>query len=384
MKKYTLILLFVIFILLFLPFIEAKEVSLDVGNSCIVNHKSVTLDNVGSGGAIVITVDGTTKTISRGSTDTIEGITITNHETYYEDSKYQRSAIIYVTFTEVDAFCSNGKIDSETEEEGVDCGGPYCSISICPTCEDGISCNEGNDPIDLAINSPINEKIYDKKNVPLFIETDKEVSIYYLDNTKEIKKIRKLCSSCEKYFQKILSVNEGFNNITIMAIDEDKNEVNKTINFYVDSKKPIIKKTYPKQNSYANGEFTVEYVEENIKEINLYIDGEKVQTRTDCPSSNKKTSCKFDIQLNSYLGQEKLKYSFEIVDITDKSTFSRGFNVKLNFDKCNWRPTKDYGSCDMVLGLYYNGYRCVSLSGCDTNGDLIPFDSEDKCVLLCE
>jgi len=122
---------------------NTKEVFLNVGGSTIVNHKEVRLENVGSGGAIVVNVGGVTETIAESEMELVNGIEILNYETFYEDNKDQRSARIKVTFPEVDEFCSNEEIDSETEEKGIDCGGPYCPV--CPTCDDRIKNQDESD-----------------------------------------------------------------------------------------------------------------------------------------------------------------------------------------------------------------------------------------------
>ncbi|MBZ9569920.1 hypothetical protein KJA16_03385 [Patescibacteria group bacterium] len=51
---------------------------------------------------------------------------------------------------------------------------------------------------------------------------------------------------------------------------------------------------------------------------------------------------------------------------------------------CDWKPTKDYGNCTMLLGVYYNGKKCEYISGCSAQGDVIPFQSMEECQALCE
>lgn len=51
---------------------------------------------------------------------------------------------------------------------------------------------------------------------------------------------------------------------------------------------------------------------------------------------------------------------------------------------CSWRPTKDYGACEMLLGYYYNGNSCVAAGGCGTYGDVIPFGTLKECAVVCE
>ena len=72
------------------------EYFMDVGDSVTANGKTITLENVGSGGAVVVSVDGVLETIPSSSTETVNGIEITNDETFYEDNKEQRSASLVV------------------------------------------------------------------------------------------------------------------------------------------------------------------------------------------------------------------------------------------------------------------------------------------------
>lgn len=83
------------------------EYFMDVGDSVEVNGKKITLSNVGSGGAIIVDVDGVSETISASSTKTINGIEIVNDETFYEDTKNQRSATLVI-----------GKDAQETYQDG--------------------------------------------------------------------------------------------------------------------------------------------------------------------------------------------------------------------------------------------------------------------------
>lgn len=49
---------------------------------------------------------------------------------------------------------------------------------------------------------------------------------------------------------------------------------------------------------------------------------------------------------------------------------------------CNWQPTKDYGLCEMSLGAYFDGEKCVAISGC-TKDDTIPYTTLEDCELDC-
>lgn len=51
---------------------------------------------------------------------------------------------------------------------------------------------------------------------------------------------------------------------------------------------------------------------------------------------------------------------------------------------CDWRPSRTYyGACEMYLGAYFDGQKCVGVSGCSTYGDVFPFDSIDQCRTTC-
>ena len=72
------------------------EYFMEVGDTVTVQAKKVTLQNVGSGGAIVVDVDGSVQTIPSTTTRTINGIEISNQETFYADNKEERSATLVV------------------------------------------------------------------------------------------------------------------------------------------------------------------------------------------------------------------------------------------------------------------------------------------------
>src|SRR3989344_460694 len=72
------------------------EFFLGIDESVTVSGKQVTLKDVGSGGAIVVDVDGVSETISNGVTKTVNGIEINNDQQFYTDTKAERSATLFV------------------------------------------------------------------------------------------------------------------------------------------------------------------------------------------------------------------------------------------------------------------------------------------------
>lgn len=121
---------------------------LEVGDSVEVESKTVTLENVGSGGDIVVTVDGVRETISNGNTETVNGIEIVNDETFYEDSKDQRSATLIIgtdaseSYTDGDAYVGEDEDDpnwvwnvgnlhtqsATTTSDSAEYSGPYIGV----------------------------------------------------------------------------------------------------------------------------------------------------------------------------------------------------------------------------------------------------------------
>jgi len=87
-----------------------NEYFMKVGDSVTIDGKKVTLENVGSGGSIVVDVDGTLETIPASTAETVNGIEIVNDETFYEDTKSERSAHLIIgedaqgTYKDGDAF----------------------------------------------------------------------------------------------------------------------------------------------------------------------------------------------------------------------------------------------------------------------------------------
>jgi hypothetical protein len=101
---------------------SGTEYSLAVGESVTVDGLTISLDNVGSSGSIVVSVDGVSGTVSEGGQKVINGVTVKNKEAFYSTEKEDRSAVILVgedvsdTVTDGDAYCI-GSADKTTCEE---------------------------------------------------------------------------------------------------------------------------------------------------------------------------------------------------------------------------------------------------------------------------
>jgi len=212
---------------------------------------------------------------------------------------------------------------------------------ICNTLEQNYT-QSIDDPIDfdlqapdLIIKSPLSGLIYTQKSVRINISLDEEGSIYYFDNVK-MNGWKMLCSSCSVYSQ-MKSFNEGFNNFTFRAVDAAGNDVNKTIAFFVDSKKPKIQKTRPKIE-FASGIFDVEFKELNPTSLTLYYgvsgnyktEAVDLKTCTSIKGNSDKFACEATAKQIKAFENQEIEYWFELTDIAGAMDESR--HIKLDVD----------------------------------------------------
>ncbi|MDD5331397.1 MAG: hypothetical protein PHE43_01060 [Candidatus Nanoarchaeia archaeon] len=228
----------------------------------------------------------------------------------------------------------------------------------------GLSCEPGGTgsmdvtPPTLTLIDPIPNAVYNSRSVLFNLTLDEKGEVSYYDNINGQGRWSTLFSERNSYSKK-LSMKEGLNDLTLSARDEDGNEANKTIKFYVDSKAPKIKKTYPKKGTYATGEFTVEYTEENLQSVTLVINGVNVQKKIDCPSSSKKASCIFNVDLTQYDGQE-INYTFVLEDLLTTSTLKTPVAVKVDITNPN------LAVFDPDDGAVYNKYVPFNMQSSET------------------
>ena len=91
------------------------EYFMKVGDVVTVEGKKVTLQNVGSSGAILVDVDGKVDTIAADSSKVVNAIEVKNDNTFYATSKSERSASLIIgknaqdTFKDGDAYAGQNK-----------------------------------------------------------------------------------------------------------------------------------------------------------------------------------------------------------------------------------------------------------------------------------
>jgi hypothetical protein len=191
------------------------------------------------------------------------------------------------------------------------------------------------DPPDLFIEGPIDGAVYSDRRVLFDLSSDETVTLFYLDNINGRGRWKRIAANVDE-ISKMLRFKDGLNDITIKAIDRGDQETEIDITFRVDSKKPRIRRSYPKKG-FANGDFTVEIVEENPTELVLYYgdcDGvgcvgmrEEVLDETDieeyCMNNGRgKHTCDISVDLDDY-DEKEIQYRFELTDIAENVAISK-------------------------------------------------------------
>ncbi len=91
---------------------------LSVGQTKTILEHTVTLENVGSSGAIVINVNDVTETIGKGTSECVEGLDIGASKIFYDDLVAKRSAVLLIKTCNTLITCTDS--DTTTENNGID------------------------------------------------------------------------------------------------------------------------------------------------------------------------------------------------------------------------------------------------------------------------
>ena len=95
------------------------EYYLGIGDSIEVNGKDVKLVDVGSGGNVIVTVDGVQDVVSADTTKTINGLEVKNDDTFYTDTKAERSAWLVVGSDATESYSDGDAYVGEDEDDPV-------------------------------------------------------------------------------------------------------------------------------------------------------------------------------------------------------------------------------------------------------------------------
>ena len=169
---------------------------------------------------------------------------------------------------------------------------------------------------DLVVTSPHNPILYyNDKQVLFNLSVTEESDVSYIDFADKAPKYKPLCSGCMGYTG-TKSFNDGYHNVTVKASDNAGNEDTYSVPFVVDSKKPRIKRTLPRNAGYGDGLFNVNYDEENPVDVTVYYKQNETDPYT--PVTNKNCNGGKNVECNitiNGLKQGKLWYYFSIIDL---------------------------------------------------------------------
>lgn len=207
-------------------------------------------------------------------------------------------------------------------------------------CKSGCSSGESGSPIDLdvtppefIIKSPVKDTIYNSRKVYLNFSLNEVADVYYRDLTKSTVSWTRICSKCpasQTSYAKQITFKEGNNNLMFKAVDLRGNTAYENMSFFVDSIKPRTYTTYPRSNSFADGNFEVQFKEANPKKATLHYGTDKATLDLNkCTYAVGKQICEIDVDLKKYSGQT-IGYYFEIEDIAGNKYSSRNTLVKVD------------------------------------------------------
>ncbi len=189
-------------------------------------------------------------------------------------------------------------------------------------------------PPELNLVSPQNGSLFTVKSIPLVFNINKNAAVFYMDLLEDRQgRWNRICTSCSSYDQD-RRFNEGLNSIRIRATDHSGNEDFVDVAFFIDSKAPKIRKTFPKKNEFANGDFSVEIQEENPSELKLYY-GEagsmknQIVSLNNCVQEKTKRICETSANLAQYDGMN-IEYYFTLKDIVGNMVESVPVQIKVD------------------------------------------------------
>ncbi|MBI2005635.1 MAG: hypothetical protein HYS80_02630, partial [Candidatus Aenigmarchaeota archaeon] len=161
-------------------------------------------------------------------------------------------------------------------------------------------------PPTINLYSPVQGVTYNSRSVLLNLTTSEPSTLSLQDNLNSQRGFSTFCSNCDKSYSRLRRFNEGFNNITIQAEDNNGNSGFKTVYFYIDSQKPSIRDTQPDDGDFVSGTlFTVEYSEDNLQSIVLHYGVNANDNQVNLPNcpSGRNQECSIDVNLNAFNNQ---------------------------------------------------------------------------------
>ena len=243
---------------------------------------------------------------------------------------------------------THGESVPNPENPRYTCWSDLCQLCVTnnlnPTnfnkCRDLGACTTlgGNNQIDvtpptLTINSPKDGEVYNGRKVLFDITSNEPATMSYLDNINGRGRWKRLVSLSLSYYR-TRSLKEGLNDLTIKGKDRNGNEGSYDVSFFVDSKRPRVKKSSPRKG-FANGKFSVEFSESNPESLVLHYGNFVTGFRTadvdieGCSTNRGRYYCDVEVNIDDYSGQ-RIEYWFELEDIA--GNVANGKKVSLDVD----------------------------------------------------
>lgn len=192
--------------------------------------------------------------------------------------------------------------------------------------------------INALITSP-NESLFSQRNIFFNISFEENIDkLTYIDLKGSQKNERKMCNNC-KNFEKFLYFKDGNHYIIIKAIKNNRVIEEKQLEFSIDTKKPIIKKT-----NLIHGDFVIEFIEENPSSLELYFGNNKNGLKHTflenfnsplCLYKSSHYTCSTNgLLLNELnkLNGEEIEYRFELKDRAGNMMISKIQTIKIELD----------------------------------------------------
>jgi hypothetical protein len=244
----------------------------------------------------------------------------------------------------------------------------FCNALPCLGLGDNGSAD--NKPPIIVLKNPLQGSIYNKRTVLFNVELNEISDVYYTDLINGRGRWTMVCKDCKNY-SKERSFNEGLNIIQIKAIDLFGNTAYKNVSFLLDSKKPQIHATEPR-NGFATGQFLVQYTEDHIYQVSIdygnTLTGMRSAILSGCVSGAKK-ECSINLNVKDYDGQE-IYYWFTVRDTAGNIILSK--KTKLTVDTTF--PVINNPNSFWKQGIGKdNKYLSVNLSITETNLDSVEY-----------
>ena len=173
------------------------------------------------------------------------------------------------------------------------------------------------DGLNMSVYQPMNLS-YNTRRIPFNITLSRKADLMFINDDDKTPKLKNLCKNCNSYGldrRKFQTLNDGWNNLTIIATDKFANVVEEKFLIYIDSKPPKISTITPKKKSVTNGsDFSIKYSEENPVNITMFFNPNI--SFENCPYGQN-VQCSKNIDLSAFDGQE-IEFYFELSDGVNK------------------------------------------------------------------